>query len=190
MAIASGKDKLDSKYDVDEEVDRDIAETEALDKEAAENWSAEAEKSGTEASENDGSQDQAPEIETETAGGGSPKEPSPPMIKSLKIPNKVINEELRWLSDPRIFGERVTKILRAGDPALAAALIRAGTKNGMRCDIAWNHLFQYCMDQDHWQAAFKFYNDVSSLSFCLALRTAELMVFGSLENCMLTDILL
>ncbi|OGE53649.1 hypothetical protein PENARI_c007G09540 [Penicillium arizonense] len=154
MAIASGKESLGGRYDVDS----DIAESEALDKEAAEKWSTQTETSGTEASENDASQDQA--SQTETANRDAPEEPSPSMIKSLKVPNKVITEELKWLSDPRDFAERVSRILHAGDPALAAALIRTGTKQGMRCDVAWNTLFQYCMDQNHPQAAFKFYNDM------------------------------
>ena len=175
MAIASGKESLGGRYDVDS----DIAESEALDKEAAEKWSTQTETSGTEASENDASQDQA--SQTETANRDAPEEPSPSMIKSLKVPNKVINEELKWLSDPRDFAERVSRILHAGDPALAAALIRTGTKQGMRCDVAWNTLFQYCMDQNHPQAAFKFYNDVSVLSFCLVLGTGELLVLGLLE---------
>ena len=74
---------------------------------------------------------------------------------------KIINEELKWLNDPRKMADRVARILHSGNPALAAALVRAGTKQGMRCDVAWNHLLQYCMDQNHPQAAFKFYNDVS-----------------------------
>ncbi|KAJ5320081.1 hypothetical protein PENANT_c025G08262 [Penicillium antarcticum] len=178
MAIASGKETLGGRYDVD--VDGDIAESEALDKEAAEKWSAEAEKPATEASENDASQDQVPrvEAEVETANGDAPKEPAPSVIKSLKVPNKVITEELKWLSDPRDFAERVSRILHAGDPALAAALIRTGTKQGMRCDVAWNTLLQYCMDQNHPQAAFKFYNDMKKRGRRPLATTYTIMLKG------------
>ncbi|KAJ5747507.1 uncharacterized protein N7511_009203 [Penicillium nucicola] len=168
MAIASGKETIGGRHEADVDVDGDIAESEALDQAAATQWSSEAENTATEASGNDPSQDQGPQAEAEVEAkaeaeipkGDAPKEPASSIIKSLKVPNKVVMEELRWLSDPRDFAERVSRILHAGDPALAAALIRTGTKMGMRCQVAWNTLLQYCMDQNHPQAAFKFYNDM------------------------------
>lgn len=77
------------------------------------------------------------------------------------ISRKVIEMEMKWLEDPRALADRVARLLQSGDPAKAAALVRHAQKSGMRCDVAWNNLLQYCMDRGHAQAAFKFYNDVS-----------------------------
>lgn len=77
------------------------------------------------------------------------------------ISYKSIQMELKWLEDPRALADRVARILRGGDPAKAAALVRQAQKEGKKCDVAWNHLLQYCMERGHPIAALKFYNDVS-----------------------------
>jgi hypothetical protein len=121
--------------------------------------------------ENNVSEDQASEeqdLEADNADGETPENDRfrGPLGGMPKLTPKIINEELKWLNDPRRMADRVARILHSGNPALAAALVRAGTKQGMRCDVAWNHLLQYCMDQNHPQAAFKFYNDVSFVVLC------------------------
>jgi NADPH-dependent glutamate synthase beta subunit-like oxidoreductase len=82
-------------------------------------------------------------------------------IRGASFNRKTINMELKWLEDPRDLADRVARILRSGDPAMAAALVRQAQKEGRRCDVAWNHLLSYCMQRGFPQVAFKFYNDVS-----------------------------
>lgn len=82
-------------------------------------------------------------------------------IRGASFNRKTINMELKWLEDPRDLADRVARILRSGDPAMAAALVRQAQKEGKRCDVAWNHLLSYCMQRGFPQVAFKFYNDVS-----------------------------
>lgn len=82
-------------------------------------------------------------------------------IRGASFSRKTINMELKWLEDPRDLADRVARILRSGDPGMAAALVRQAQKEGKRCDVAWNHLLSYCMQRGFPQVAFKFYNDVS-----------------------------
>lgn len=89
-------------------------------------------------------------------------------IRGASFSRKTINMELKWLEDPRDLADRVARILRSGDPGMAAALVRQAQKEGKRCDVAWNHLLSYCMQRGFPQVAFKFYNDVSVLSYRLA----------------------
>lgn len=78
------------------------------------------------------------------------------------ISPKKIEMEVKWLADPLALAYRVERLLQAGDPAMAAALVRQAQKNGQGCEVAWNNLMRYCMIRGHPNAAFKFYNDVSS----------------------------
>lgn len=84
-------------------------------------------------------------------------------IRGASYSRKTISMELKWLEDPRDLADRVARILRSGDPGMAAALVRQAQKDGMRCDVAWNHLLSYCMQRGFPQVAWKFYNDVSVL---------------------------
>lgn len=86
-------------------------------------------------------------------------------IRGASFSRKTINMELKWLEDPRDLADRVARILRSGDPGMAAALVRQAQKEGKRCDVAWNHLLSYCMQRGFPQVAFKFYNDVSVWSY-------------------------
>ena len=171
MAIASGS--FTGRYNSELE----SSESKALDPEAAQSESLgndpydyqdgenEAKESGVSEDQTPNEQDIAADSEADAGDGEAPGNNSyrgqPQAVP--KLTPKIINEELKWLNDPRKMADRVARILHSGNPALAAALVRAGTKQGMRCDVAWNHLLQYCMDQNHPQAAFKFYNDVSAV---------------------------
>ncbi|KAJ5825055.1 hypothetical protein N7447_007395 [Penicillium robsamsonii] len=181
MAIASGS--FTGRYN-----EREASESEALDPEAAESEDLENDPydyqdGETEAQENDVSDDQTPkeqDIEADTAEGETLENDTfrAPPGGMPKLTPKIINEELKWLNDPRRMADRVARILHSGNPALAAALVRAGTKQGLRCDVAWNHLLQYCMDQNHPQAAFKFYNDMKKRGRKPTPRTYTIMLKG------------
>jgi hypothetical protein len=84
-------------------------------------------------------------------------------IRGASYSRKTISMELKWLEDPRDLADRVARILRSGDPGMAAALVRQAQKDGKRTDVAWNHLLSYCMQRGFPQVAWKFYNDVSVL---------------------------
>jgi hypothetical protein len=161
MAIASGSPT--AQYNNESE----IAESEALDNELPESDAEDSKGPEIEVLEDENSEGKGTERDT---GDGKTVETGryrgPPQGGS-KITPKIVNMELKWLNDPRVMADRIARILHSGDPALAAAIVRAGTKQGMRCDVAWNHILQYCMDQKNPQAAFKFYNDVSSLQALL-----------------------
>lgn len=151
MAIASNSHS--ARYDHETE----IAESEALDTAAAEGDGPVEEQVDGEALESE----TAPENDSADDKTAEPKNFHGLSLGESRITPKIVNMELRWLNDPHKMADRIERILQSGEPALAAAIVRAGTKKGMRCDVAWNHLLQYCMDQQSPQAAFKFYNDVS-----------------------------
>lgn len=88
-------------------------------------------------------------------------------IRGASHSRKTISMELKWLEDPRDLADRVARILRSGDPGMAAALVRQAQKDGKRTDVAWNHLLSYCMQRGFPQVAWKFYNDVSVLTLSL-----------------------
>ncbi|KAJ5176041.1 uncharacterized protein N7482_001918 [Penicillium canariense] len=97
--------------------------------------------------------------------------------RGASFSRKTIDMELKWLEDPRDLADRVARILKSGDPAMAAALVRQAQKEGRRCDVAWNHLLSYCMERGFPQVAFKFYNDMkkrgrmpSSVTYTLMLK--------------------
>lgn len=169
MAIASGS--LTGRYNSQLEssaskaLDPEAAETEELENDPYDYGDGESEtqENGVLEDQVSKEQDVEADIEADSADGEVPENTRfrGPLGGMPKLTPKIINEELKWLNDPRKMADRVARILHSGNPALAAALIRAGTKQGLRCDVAWNHLLQYCMDQNHPQAAFKFYNDVS-----------------------------
>ena len=166
MAIASGSftGRYNGQLESSESkaLDPESAEREELENDPYDYGDDEGEVRENGASEDKASEEQEGEADME-ADDEAPEEGSyrGPPRGMPKLTPKIINEELKWLNDPRKMADRVARILHSGNPALAAALVRAGTKQGLRCDVAWNHLLQYCMDQKHPQAAFKFYNDVS-----------------------------
>lgn len=178
MAIASGSftGRYNSELETSESkaLDPETAEREELENDPYDYGDDEGEVRENRASDDKASEEQDGEADIEAdieADGEAPEDTyrGPPRGMP-KLTPKIINEELKWLNDPRKMADRVARILHSGNPALAAALVRAGTKQGLRCDVAWNHLLQYCMDQNHPQAAFKFYNDVSFVRWCPRLR--------------------
>ncbi|KAJ5787528.1 Pentatricopeptide repeat protein [Penicillium paradoxum] len=172
MAIASNSPI--TRYNIEKE----IAESEALDAEAAENDRYDYEASESKGSENEVSDDPEAEAEAlEAARDESESHRGPPRGRS-KITPKIIDEELKWLTDPKNMANRIGRILHSGDPALAAAVVRAGTKKGMRCDVAWNLLLQYCYDQNNPQAAFKFWNDMKKRGRRPTARAFTIMLNG------------
>ncbi|CEJ59177.1 hypothetical protein PMG11_07811 [Penicillium brasilianum] len=99
-------------------------------------------------------------------------------IRGASFNRRTINMELKWLEDPRDLADRVARILRSGDPAMAAALVRQAQKEGRRCDVAWNHLLSYCMQRGFPQVAFKFYNDMKKRGRMPTSVTYTLMLKG------------
>ncbi|KAJ5143781.1 Pentatricopeptide repeat protein [Penicillium bovifimosum] len=77
-----------------------------------------------------------------------------------KVTPKIINMELKWMTDPMDLTQRVERLLQIDDADKAAALVRAATAKGMRTGSAWVLLMRYCFEMDHPQAAFKFWNDM------------------------------
>jgi hypothetical protein len=155
MAIASGSPTAPYNYE------SEIAESEALDNEVTESNVTDNKNSESEGPEDEDFEGKSPRSETGDGETVETERYRGPPQRGSKITPKIVNMELKWLNDPRTMADRIARILHSGDPALAAAIVRAGTKQGMRCDVAWNHILQYCMDQKNPQAAFKFYNDVS-----------------------------
>ncbi|KAJ5334118.1 uncharacterized protein N7506_007901 [Penicillium brevicompactum] len=173
MAIASNSHS--ARYDHEIE----IAESEALDTAAAGRDGPMEEQAEGEAVENE----HDPEEDTADDKTTDDKTPETKSYHGLslgesRITPKIVNMELRWLNDPHKMADRIDRILQNGEPALAAAIVRAGTKKGMRCDVAWNHLLQYCMDQKSPQAAFKFYNDMKKRGRRPNMRTYTIMLKG------------
>lgn len=157
MAVASNSPI--ARYNVENE----IAENETADSVASESDPYNYEAGQGQTAENEVPDDQDPEAEAEAANAAHEAEfhhglPQP----RSKITPKIIDEELKWLTDPKKMAARIGQILQSGDPALAAAVVRTGTKKGMRCDVAWNLILHYCYDQNNPPAAFKFWNDVGS----------------------------
>lgn len=76
------------------------------------------------------------------------------------VSKKVVDMEIKWLQDPKELADRVARLLKGREPALAVALVRRAQTDGVRCQVAWNHLLHHCMDRDAPQAAFRFYNEV------------------------------
>lgn len=97
----------------------------------------------------------SPKIKRTTDGTGS----------ASVVSNKVVDMEIKWLQDPKELADRVARLLKGRQPALAAALVRRAQTDGMRCQVAWNHLLQHSMDRDAPHAAFRFYNEVRGLFF-------------------------
>jgi hypothetical protein len=97
--------------------------------------------------------------------------------------SKSIAMELKWVADPKDLADRVGRLLRTGDLAQAAALTREAQRRQMRSDGAWNHLMRYAMDKGYPDAAFKFYNDVSYLSFCDGFRKSFPNIFTLVRIC-------
>ncbi|KAK4867728.1 hypothetical protein LT330_001238 [Penicillium expansum] len=186
MAIASGS--FTGRYNSELETsDSKALDPEAAESEDLENDPYDYEDGESEVQENGVSEDQASkeqdleaDVEADSADGEAAENESyrGPAREMPKLTPKIINEELKWLNDPRKMADRVARILHSGNPALAAALVRAGTKQGLRCDVAWNHLLQYCMDQNHPQAAFKFYNDMKKRGRRPTPRTYTIMLKG------------
>ncbi|KAJ5790793.1 uncharacterized protein N7518_007804 [Penicillium psychrosexuale] len=182
MAIASGSfiGRYNSELETSESkaLDPETAEREELENDRYDYGDDEGEVRENRASDDKASEEQDGEADIEADGEAPEDTYRGPPRGMPKLTPKIINEELKWLNDPRKMADRVARILHSGNPALAAALVRAGTKQGLRCDVAWNHLLQYCMDQNHPQAAFKFYNDMKKRGRRPTPRTYTIMLKG------------
>ena len=127
--------------------------------EAREADSAPSQKKGA-SSQTTQSRSEGPPSLLEIAKAGTSLKPRDgPAVTSVS--GKVVQMELRWLKDPRALADRVARMLRSGNIALAADLVRTAQRQKMECSVAWNHLMSYSMEQGEPLAAFKFYNDVS-----------------------------
>ncbi|KAL5339564.1 hypothetical protein BJX70DRAFT_148362 [Aspergillus crustosus] len=76
------------------------------------------------------------------------------------ISPQVIKKELRWLGDRVILAERIQRLLREDDIAMAAELVRAAQHARIDCIAGWNHILGYCLDLKNPKAAFRFWNDM------------------------------
>ncbi|KAA8650587.1 hypothetical protein EYZ11_010061 [Aspergillus tanneri] len=92
--------------------------------------------------------------------GTSPKAREQRGHSARRKTSKVVEQELKWLKDPRALADRVGRLLRSSYVAMAAALVRAAQKEDMECSVAWNHLLEYSMDKGSPRSAFKFYNEM------------------------------
>ncbi|KAL1861995.1 hypothetical protein Plec18170_000819 [Paecilomyces lecythidis] len=110
----------------------------------------------------------SPKIKRTTDGTGS----------ASVVSNKVVDMEIKWLQDPKELADRVARLLKGRQPALAAALVRRAQTDGMRCQVAWNHLLQHCMDRDAPHAAFRFYNEMKKRGRKPDDRTYTIMLHG------------
>lgn len=91
------------------------------------------------------------------------------------VSQKAVEMELKWLQDPRQLADRVARLLKGRQPAMAAALVRRAQKEHMECGVAWNHLMEHCMEKNAPMAAFKFYNEVGGQ---LVLRVQRHLLMG------------
>ncbi|KAL4964181.1 pentatricopeptide repeat-containing protein [Aspergillus stella-maris] len=70
-----------------------------------------------------------------------------------------IEKEMVWLHDPRKLADRVQMLLREKKYSLAVELARQALYREHDSDVAWNHIFKYCLSKNHPKAAFRFWND-------------------------------
>ncbi|KAJ9317055.1 hypothetical protein DTO271D3_2794 [Paecilomyces variotii] len=94
------------------------------------------------------------------------------------VSKKVVDMEIKWLQDPKELADRVARLLKGREPALAVALVRRAQTDGVRCQVAWNHLLHHCMDRDAPQAAFRFYNEMKKRGRKPDDRTYTIMLNG------------
>ncbi|KAL2012665.1 hypothetical protein VTN00DRAFT_190 [Thermoascus crustaceus] len=94
------------------------------------------------------------------------------------VSQKAVEMELKWLQDPRQLADRVARLLKDRQPAMAAALVRRAQKEHMECGVAWNHLMEYCMEKNAPMAAFKFYNEMKKRGRRPSSRTYTIMLNG------------
>ncbi|KAL1998192.1 hypothetical protein VTN02DRAFT_6682 [Thermoascus thermophilus] len=94
------------------------------------------------------------------------------------VSQKAVEMELKWLQDPRELADRVARLLKGRQPALAAALVRRAQKERMECGVAWNHLMEHCMEKNAPMAAFKFYNEMKKRGRRPSSRTYTIMLNG------------
>ncbi|CAG8138223.1 unnamed protein product [Penicillium salamii] len=171
MAVASNS--RTTQYDNETE----IAESEALDAAAAQEDGQHNEQEEQESSPAEDASEKET-AEEETNNDHTQQDFTPRVSQGPKITPTIVNMELRWLNDPRKMADRIDRILRSDQPALAAAIVRAGTKQGLNTTVAWNLLLQYCMEQGHPQAAFKFYNDMKKRGRRPKATTYTIMLKG------------
>ncbi|RHZ44958.1 uncharacterized protein CDV56_101372 [Aspergillus thermomutatus] len=99
-------------------------------------------------------------------------------IGAGNVSKKKVKMELKWLMDPKALADRVAKILKADNVALAVALVRTAQKENMECSVAWNHLLQYCMEKNQPKAAWKLYNEMKKRGRKPTSWTYTIMLYG------------
>lgn len=80
-----------------------------------------------------------------------------------------VRKELTWLSDPKELAQRVRRALQKKEVRFAATLVRQAHRRKMGSAAAWNHLIEYCFEQDEPAAAWKFYQEVILSLFIVPL---------------------
>lgn len=79
-----------------------------------------------------------------------------------------VRKELTWLADPKELAQRVRRALQKKEVRFAATLVRQAHRKKMGSAAAWNHLIEYCFEQDEPAAAWKFYQEVFFLFVALS----------------------
>lgn len=72
-----------------------------------------------------------------------------------------VRNELVWLPDRVSLAKRVKQALRQREVRFAAALVRMAQKQRRETTAAWNHIMEYCLQENEPKAAWRFYNEVS-----------------------------
>ena len=73
-----------------------------------------------------------------------------------------VQKELAWLADPKALAQRVRRALSKHEARFAATLVRQAHRKKMGSAAAWNHLIEYCFQEDEPAAAWRFYQEVSN----------------------------
>ena len=83
----------------------------------------------------------------------------------------VVKQQMRHMTvdDPYIVGKYVDKALARGAFDEALLLVQKASRGGKQMVLAWNHLIDYQLKQQHMKHAFKVFNDVSLPSPLLSL---------------------
>ncbi|KAJ5087555.1 hypothetical protein N7456_011171 [Penicillium angulare] len=100
--------------------------------------------------------------------------------KTQAVNRKRVRLEMEWVKDPLLLATRVSSALRAGNPEMAARLAREAVKEspGDKYTVAWNRIFQYCMDRGHPKPALRFFNDMKKRAGKPNTRTFTILLTG------------